>query len=49
MYVTAGDFKRRMVLADGLLVRPFEQAINLALGIVVELDLANPELIGPAS
>jgi hypothetical protein len=33
--------------ADGFLVRPFQQAIHRAVAVVVELDLADPELVGP--
>jgi hypothetical protein len=36
-----------VVLADGVLVRPFGQAVHLAAGVVVQLDLANAELVGP--
>jgi hypothetical protein len=38
---------RRVVAADGFLVRPIQQAIHRAVAVVVELDLANPELVGP--
>jgi hypothetical protein len=38
-----------VVVADSRLVRPVGQAVHLALGVVVELDLADAELIGPAA
>jgi len=47
VHVAAGYPQCRMVLADGFLVRPFEQAIHRAFGVVVELDLADPEPVGP--
>ena len=36
-----------VVLADGVFVRPFEQAVHLAVGVVGQLDLANAEPVGP--
>src|SRR5262249_20058300 len=47
MHVAAGHAKRGVVLADSLLVRAFEQAVDLALGVVVQLDLAHAKVIGP--
>jgi hypothetical protein len=35
-----------VVLADGVLVRAFEQAVDLAVGVVEELELADAELVG---
>ncbi len=46
VHVTARDMQRRMMLADGLLIRAFQQGLNLALVIVVKLDLPDAELIG---
>jgi hypothetical protein len=46
--VAARHIQRGVVLADGLFVRPVEQAVHLAPGVVVQLDLAHAELIGPA-
>jgi hypothetical protein len=40
--VAAGHAQRGVVLADGLFVRPVQQAVHLAVAVVVELDLANP-------
>ncbi len=37
-----------MVVADGLLVRALEEAVDLAVGVVVELDLPHAELVGGA-
>jgi len=37
-----------MVVADGLLVRAFQEAVDLAVGVVVELDLPHAELVGGA-
>jgi AcrR family transcriptional regulator len=48
MDVAAGHPQRGVVLADGLLVRPVEEAVHLAPGVVVQLDLAHAELIGRA-
>src|SRR6266568_6446323 len=36
-----------VVLADRVLVRPVEQAVHLAVGVVVQLDLAHAELVRP--
>jgi hypothetical protein len=48
MDVAAGHPQRGVVLADGLLIRPVEEAVHLAPGVVVQLDLAHAELIGCA-
>jgi hypothetical protein len=45
--VAARHSQRGVVLADGLLVRAVKQAVHLAPSVVVELDLAHAELIGP--
>src|SRR6266700_7348909 len=37
--------ERGVVLADRVLVRPVEQAVHLAVGVVVQLDLADAELV----
>jgi hypothetical protein len=47
--VAAGHAQRGVVLADGLFVRPVEQAVHLAVVVVVELDLANPEPRTPSA
>src|SRR6267154_6795443 len=39
--------ERGVVLADRVLVRPVEQAVHLAVGVVVQLDLADAELVRP--
>jgi hypothetical protein len=46
--VAARHTQRGVMLVDGLFVRPVEQAVHLAPGVVVQLDLAHAELIGPA-
>jgi hypothetical protein len=46
---TAPDVGARgVVAADGVLVRPFQQAVHLPVGVVVQLDLADAELVGLA-
>src|SRR5262252_3028942 len=45
--VAARHAQGGVVLADGLFVRPVQQAIHLAPRVVVELDLAHTELVGP--
>jgi hypothetical protein len=45
VYVAAGHVEGRVVLADRVLVRTLEQAVNLAVGVVVELDLGHAELV----
>ena len=39
--------ERGVVLADRVLVRAVEQAVHLAVGVVVQLDLADAELVRP--
>ena len=46
--VAARDAERLVVFADRVLVRPFEQAVDLAVGVVVKLDLPDAELVGGA-
>jgi len=48
VHVAAGNAEGGVVLADGVLVRPFQQAVHLAFGVVVQLDLADAELVDPA-
>ena len=48
MNVPARDTKRGVVLADGVLVGPVQQAVHMALGVVVQLDLPHAELVGGA-
>jgi hypothetical protein len=48
VHVAAGDVQRLMMLADRVLIRAFQQAIDLAVGVVVKLDLPHPELVGSA-
>src|SRR5205823_11692249 len=43
----AAQPERGVVLADRVLVRPVEQAVHLAVGVVVQLDLADAELVRP--
>src|SRR5215469_2231448 len=45
--VAAGHAERGVVGADGWLVRPVKQAVDPAVGVVVQLDLAHAELVGP--
>src|ERR1700722_15964027 len=45
-HLATGEPQGLVVLADGLLVGPFQKAVHLALGIVVELDLPYAELVG---
>src|SRR3984957_16718306 len=45
-HLATGEPQGLVVLADGLLVGPFQQAVHLALGVVVELDLPYAELVG---
>jgi hypothetical protein len=47
VHIATGQPERGVVLPDGLLVRPFEQAVNLAVGVVVQLDLMHAEIVGP--
>ena len=47
MYLAAGDAERGVGLADGALVRPVEQAVHLPVGVVIQLDLAYAEPVGP--
>jgi hypothetical protein len=48
VHVAAGNVKGIMVLADRLLIRAFQEAIDLAVGVVVELNLPHAELVGGA-
>src|SRR3984885_5924549 len=48
MHVAAGNIEGLMMVADGLLVRSFQEAIDLAVGVVVELNLPHAELVGGA-
>src|SRR5271169_5435036 len=48
VHVCARDAERGVVLADGVLVGPVKQAVHLAVGVVVQLDLAHAELVGLA-
>src|ERR1700722_11910301 len=48
VHITARDVQRRVVPADGLFVRAFEQAVDLAVGVVEKLDLPHAELIADA-
>src|SRR5271169_2243782 len=48
VHVCARDAERGVVLADGVLVGPVQQAVHLAVGVVVQLDLAHAELVGGA-
>src|SRR5262245_35964180 len=47
MDVAARHSQRGVVLADGLFVGAVKQAVHRASGVVVQLDLAHAELIGP--
>ena len=44
--VAAGDAEGGVVAADGVLVWAFEQAVEGAVGVVVQLELAHAELVG---
>jgi len=46
--LAARDTDRLVVPADGVLVRALQEAINLAVRVVVELDLPDAELVGGA-
>jgi hypothetical protein len=46
--VAAGDAQRLAMLADRLLVRAFQQAADLAVGVMATLDLPHAELAGSA-
>jgi hypothetical protein len=48
MDVAAGYAEGGVMRADGLFVRAFQQAVNLAVRVVVQLELAHAELIGRA-
>src|SRR5215470_2564627 len=43
----AVDAERGVVLADRVFVGPVEQAVHLAVGVVVQLDLPDAELVRP--
>src|SRR5262249_1553465 len=45
MNITTWDIESRVMLADRFLVRSFEQAIHLAVGVVEQLDLADAEFV----
>ena len=47
MHVAAGHAERGVVLADGVLVRPIEQAVHRPVGVVVQPGLADAEPVGP--
>ena len=44
--LSAGNVEGGVVLPYGVLVRPLQQAVDLSLGVVVELQLADPVLVG---
>ena len=46
IHFSAGNVEGGVVLAYGLLVRPVQEAVHLSLGVVVELQLADPVLVG---
>src|ERR1017187_3612773 len=46
VHFTTGDVQRLVMLADCLLVRPVEEAVTLAVGVVIELNLPYTELVG---
>jgi hypothetical protein len=48
VHVAAGDARRLVMCADRLLVRAFQEAVDLAVGVVVTLDLPHAELVGSA-
>src|ERR1700728_291199 len=37
-----------MMVADGLLIRSFQEAVDLAVGVVIKLNLPHAELVGCA-
>src|ERR1700760_4182795 len=48
VHVAACDPERLVVLAHALLVRRVQQAVDLAVGVVVQLSLVDSELVGGA-
>src|SRR5258708_6729877 len=48
VHVPARNVKRRVLLADRLLIGALQEAIDLAVGVVVQLNLPHTELIGSA-
>lgn len=46
VHVAAVHVQRRVMLADRVLVRAFQQAVDLAVGVVEQFDLADAELVG---
>jgi len=45
--VAAGDPEGSMMGAHGLLIRPFEQAVDLTPVVVIQVNLTNAELVCP--
>src|SRR5258708_11257693 len=48
VHVPARNGKRRVMLADRLLIGALHEAIDLAVGVLVQLNLPHTELIGSA-
>jgi hypothetical protein len=48
MHFAAGNVQRRMMPANRLLVWAVQKAVDLAIGIVIQLDLPHAELVGRA-
>ena len=48
VHLAAGDADRLVVLADRVLVRALQQAVDLPVGVVLQLDLPDAELVGRA-
>lgn len=48
VHVAAGDAQRLVMPADRLLIRAFQEAVDLAVGVVVTLDLPHADLVGGA-
>src|ERR1039457_4169883 len=48
LHVAAGDVQRLVMLADRLLIRAFQEAIDLAVGVLQKLNLPLTELVRSA-
>jgi hypothetical protein len=45
VHIAARDAERGVMLPDGLLVRALEEAVHLAVRVVIQLDLADAESV----
>src|SRR6516165_11203104 len=48
MYFTAGNVQRRVMPSDRVFVRRLQEAVDLAVGVVIQLNLPHAELIANA-